>query len=182
MAVSPSQSFTVTANGGLLRVLETTCHISLAFDPVPGITPPTMYTFPAIWDTGATASCISQRVVDTCGLVPIGMVKVQTADGLVDSETFMINLGLPNAVGFMNLPVTKGNLGSSCDVLIGMDVITQGDFTVTNKGGNTIFSFRVPSEIHIDFVKEHNSRIGRPPITHGGSSKRREKLKKHKRR
>jgi len=40
-------------------------------------------------------------------------------------------------------------LGS--DVLIGMDVITQGDFAITNKDGMTTFSFRTPSLITIDF-------------------------------
>ena len=37
------------------------------------------------------------------------------------------------------------------DVVIGMDVICNGDFAVTNKDGNTTFSFRIPSEETIDF-------------------------------
>ncbi len=32
-----------------------------------------------------------------------------------------------------------------CDILVGMDVITQGDLPLTNDG-NMIFSFHIPSE------------------------------------
>ena len=56
--------------------------------------------------------------------------------------------------------VTMGTLPPRSDVLIGMDLISQGDFSVTNKGGSTVFSFRVPSQVHTDYVKEHNSRPG----------------------
>ena len=43
-----------------------------------------------------------------------------------------------------------------CDVLIGMDLIGQGDFAITNFEGNTTLSFGMPSCIEIDFVKEIN--------------------------
>jgi hypothetical protein len=32
-----------------------------------------------------------------------------------------------------------------------MDIITQGDFAITNFGGRTMFSFRLPSLESIDF-------------------------------
>lgn len=96
------------------------------------------------------------------------MTKVQTASGLEDAETYLINIGLPNGVGFAILQVTKAELGNANDVLIGMDIISQGDFTITNKGGNTVFSFRHPSATHIDFVKEHNEAALRERFKHGG--------------
>ena len=40
------------------------------------------------------------------------------------------------------------------DVLIGMDIISRGDFAITHPGGRTKFSFRVPSQADIDFVEE----------------------------
>ena len=40
------------------------------------------------------------------------------------------------------------------DLLIGMDIITIGDFSISNVGGNTTFSFRVPSIKTVDFVDE----------------------------
>ena len=44
------------------------------------------------------------------------------------------------------------------DVLIGMDIITLGDFSITNVGGKTIFSFRVPSTETIDYVQQDNQK------------------------
>ena len=142
--------------------------MSQAFNPATVGQPPTVVPFAAIWDTGATASAITQNVVDQCGLAPIGMTKVQTADGEVDAEIYLVNIGLPNQVGFMHLQVTKAKLGANADVLIGMDIISQGDFTVTNKGGITVFSYRYPSAIHIDFVKEFNEAALRHRIAHSG--------------
>ena len=37
-------------------------------------------------------------------------------------------------------------------VLIGMDVITQGDFAVSCKDGRTQFTFRMPSIEHADYA------------------------------
>jgi len=80
------------------------------------------------------------------------MTKVQTASALEDAETYIVNILLPNRVGFPMMQVTKANLGASNDILIGMDIISQGDFSITNQG-NTVFSFRVPSAHTVDFVK-----------------------------
>ena len=35
-----------------------------------------------------------------------------------------------------------------------MDIISRGDFAVTNKNGKTTYSFRMPSIEQIDFVKQ----------------------------
>lgn len=37
------------------------------------------------------------------------------------------------------------------DIIIGMDTITRGDLAITNKNGETWFSFRIPSQEHIEF-------------------------------
>ena len=71
---------------------------------------------------------------------------------------FLVNILLPNQVGITELPVTLGNFVNP-NVLIGMDIIGRGDFAVTHAGGNTKFSFRMPSQADIDFVQE--SRMAR---------------------
>lgn len=43
-------------------------------------------------------------------------------------------------------------LSGGCDALIGMDVITLGDFSITNHKGITCMSFRCPSSHEIDYV------------------------------
>ena len=96
------------------------------------------------------------------------MARVHTASAEVDAEVYLVNIGLPNGVGFLHVQVTKGTIAPGVDVLIGMDIINQGDFTVTNKGGITVFSFRYPSAIHIDFVKEFQAEALRARIAASG--------------
>jgi hypothetical protein len=37
------------------------------------------------------------------------------------------------------------DLKQDIDLLIGMDIILLGDFSISNGGGNTLFSFAIPS-------------------------------------
>lgn len=150
----PPSALAVEYNG-LSRVLACKALVSQAFDPNVKIARPTQSEFLAIWDTGATNTVITETVVNTCGLKPIGMARVNTVNGQTDCPVFLINLFLPSNVGFHHLRVTQGQL-TGADMLIGMDVITRGDFVVTNKDSKTVFSFRIPSCQCIDFVKEIN--------------------------
>ena len=166
-----SKSFTLTADNGLLRELITDCGISLA--NVPGTLVHPVNGFKALWDTGATNTVITQEVVDKCGLKPTGMVMVHGVNSETLSETYLVDVYLPNKVAIQGVNVTKGAL-KNAQILIGMDIITSGDFTISNKGGRTIFSFRVPSESQTDYVKhweeylknenKKNWRAGRKPI------------------
>jgi hypothetical protein len=174
---SPSSSFTTTAIGGLLNVLKNQCGISQAFDPTGGGNMPPVLPFDAIWDTGATNSCISQAVIDACGLLPIGMAEVHGVQSSTIEEVFLINVYLPNHVAFIGVQATRGKFPGA-DILIGMDLINQGDFAVTNNAGITKFSFRVPSQKHIDFVQEHNERELKERFKHGGSKQKRPKQHK----
>lgn len=173
-----SQSFTVIAQGGLLEVLQTACHICQGFDPAGGGAHPQFFEYQAIWDTGATASVITQAVVDACGLKPIGVVQTHGVHGTELSEVYLVNIRLPQGVAFMHVQVSKGKLVGGANVLIGMDIITQGDFAVTNKAGTTVFSFRLPAQTHIDFVKEFNEEQAREQQTPGHPTGARKK--KHK--
>lgn len=132
-------------------ILRSEVQIGPAFDHKSS-PPPTQYTFNGIWDTGATASAITENVVKKCGLKPTGMVQVKTAGGIVNNApTYLVSLMLPNKVGFTSLRVTELPI-ESADILIGMDVIVRGDFSVTNYQGRTVFSYRIPSIERIDFV------------------------------
>lgn len=140
----PFKSFTLTAHGGLLNVLITECRACAGFDnTTPPPQRPALEAFNAIWDTGATNSVITQTVVDKCGLKPTGMTLTHGVHGEEMAETFLVNVMLPNDVGFANIPVTLGKL-KGADMLIGMDIITQGDFSISNVGGVTIFLFGCP--------------------------------------
>jgi hypothetical protein len=58
-----------------------------------------------------------------------------------------------NNVSFTNIRAMEFTSDKIFDILIGMDIITLGDFTITNAGHRTVVSFRVPPDTkHIDFV------------------------------
>lgn len=113
----------------------------------------------ATWDTGATNTVVSEKVVKECGLVPTGIIKVSTAGGIMEAYTYVINIVLPDEVKINNLKVTGGKLGGT-DVLIGMDIITRGDFAVSNYKGQLKFTYREPSLEPLDFVKNRTIKIG----------------------
>lgn len=106
----------------------------------------------AQWDTGATGTCISKEIVSQLGLQPTGMINVQTPSGIGTMNKYMVNLILNNEVRIMNLIVMDSEIGNQgIDVLIGMDIISIGDFAVSNFEGKTQFSFRMPSQEHVEY-------------------------------
>ncbi|MBK5203582.1 MAG: SEC-C domain-containing protein [Prolixibacteraceae bacterium] len=73
----------------------------------------------------------------------------------------MVCLLLPNNVSFRSVSVTECESLGAFDVLIGMDIIGNGDFAVSNLDGKTHMTFRLPSCENIDFVK---NKVVRKPI------------------
>ncbi len=149
------------AHKGLPLVLISEVQITAAFDPASPPNKSDLKKYLAIWDTGATNSCITAKVVQECGLLPSGVARVSTPDGEGDKNTYLASIELPNHVSFPQVRVTEAKIIGNVEVLIGMDIISRGDFAVTNKDENTNFSFRIPSIECIDFVKQANAK---PPI------------------
>lgn len=169
----PVTAFT-TKLSALSPVFQSTIQVSEAFNPQSGNPRPVAQPYIATWDTGATNTVITSKVATELGLKPSGKVKVRGVGpaGVTqehDSNTYLVNIFLPNNVGLAGVRVSE-NAVDGCDVLIGMDVITTGDLAITNHNGKTTFSFRVPPCEEIDFVAEiteHNRRVGgvRPALT-----------------
>ena len=144
-----SSSFTIKANG-ILRILTSDVGIFVA-----STTKAIMVK--AIWDTGATGSAITKKVSKSLGLISTGFADVNTANGITRQNTYTIDIKLPNGVLIQGIIATEVDaLSGGCDALIGMDVITLGDFSITNHKGLTCMSFRVPSGHEIDYVKNPN--------------------------
>lgn len=109
-----------------------------------------------IWDTGATNTVITQKVVDFLSLKPTGMTNVNTASETnKPTYTYLIDVYFKDMGLRVPLTVTLGVITDSIDCLIGMDIICLGDFSVTHHKGETAMSFRIPSLHCIDYVKEH---------------------------
>ena len=108
----------------------------------------------AIWDTGATSSCISPKLVKELGLHATKMVKV---GGINNSKKncnmYLVDFRLPNGVVVRGEVV--GTQMAGADVLIGMDVISTGDSAISHdKSGNMSMSFIVPpTGKTVDFCK-----------------------------
>ena len=151
---SPSfQPLCLTVNfAGLARVIITPAGIGPHCQK--GVAPPPSYfqQTKAIWDTGASATVVTEKIVKAAGLKPIGMTMTRGVHGEKMANVYMVALHLPNNVVFNALRVTEGDLGPDADVLIGMDVISAGDFAVSNHKGSSTFSFRLPSMQKIDFL------------------------------
>lgn len=148
--------FTVEYNGRANRLI-TEIKASQVYDftnPPKNIPP--MFNTNGLWDTGASHSFINQSLVKKLGLVSVGSEIISHAGGSNSADNYMINLFLPNLVALPGVMVSECTLPANFEVLIGMDVISQGDFALTNVGGKTLFSFRLPSLASIDYVAEKN--------------------------
>ena len=112
--------------------------------------------YTALWDTGSTMTVISDDLAKEMKLEPVGEMIADTAGGKYVAKRYIISLHLPNRLNIENVMISSGKLGPGIDILIGMDIITLGDFAITNYNNKTVFSFRFPSSEVIDFVKTEN--------------------------
>lgn len=154
------KAFTLSNPKVILRALITICGVSKAYDPEYSKgAKPSIKQYNGLWDTGATGSMITSRVVKELGLSPIRQIQTAHAQGVSMTNLYYVNIILPNGIQVPNVPVGEGVLVDT-DVLIGMDIISLGDFSICNRNGGTVFSFQIPSTHEYDFVKQINNNVG----------------------
>lgn len=109
----------------------------------------------AIWDTGASNSVTTKSLVKKLELVAISLTRTRGVHGdKIDVPVYAIKLHMNNFNTILRVTECEELLDDgSHGILIGMDVITKGDFTITNFNGNTVMTFRIPSIETLDFVK-----------------------------
>lgn len=147
------RAFTVTYQDISHRII-TDILVSPAFDPSQHSSPPyEPFATNALWDTGATGSVITPDTAKSLNLIPTGTICVQHAGGQAICNTYVVNFYLPNHVAIIGVPVVEG-CSKDFGAIVGMDIITRGDFSITNLGNKTIVSYRVPSVKKIDYVIE----------------------------
>jgi predicted aspartyl protease len=110
----------------------------------------------ALWDTGATESVISIQLAQYLKLTPIRKQIMNTANGVAMVNMYEVNIELDNGMQFNDLLVNAAQL-PNVHVLIGMDVIAQGDLAITNGNRHTTFSFQIPATRNIEFDKEQTN-------------------------
>ena len=97
----------------------------------------------ALWDTGATVSVITPEFAKKLKLIPIGKTTVLGINSKEEVNKYLIDIILPNEVLFSNLEITESDF-CGADILIGMDIIQNGDFSISNTENKTVFSFCIP--------------------------------------
>lgn len=106
----------------------------------------------AQWDTGATNTCISEEIASRYKLMPISYAQSKTPSGVLTAPIYLMDIILNNEVIFTDWNVMGSKIGAQgIDILIGMDIISKGDFAISNYDGKTQFSFRLPSQQDVDY-------------------------------
>ena len=105
-----------------------------------------------LWDTGASHSSISKETSEALGIKPFGETTVLSAQGEAIENCYLVSLNLPNLLFIPSVRVTQCATNDIFGVIIGMDVISKGDFALTNVNGVSTFSFCVPGMETIDYV------------------------------
>jgi len=146
---SSSPAFT-SKYGKLARELQTPVKIKAHED---GTSFSEDQKFTAIWDTGATCSTITENVAVALGLKGkhVKQMTMTTPTSQKVVPCYYVDVLLPNQVEVKQVLVMEA-APCGCDVLIGMDIISCGDFAVSSYQGKTTFTFRCPSLMEFDFV------------------------------
>ena len=104
-------------------------------------------SYQALIDTGATNTCISQKIVDDLKLSPLGKISMNAALGVGDVYYYNICIGffrpiqhlttgkpelIVNRDSLINLQTPYfNNENQPCDLLLGIDVISRGNFSMS---------------------------------------------------
>jgi predicted aspartyl protease len=112
------------------------------------------YTTNALWDTGAMLSVISPEVVAKLNLDIVDTVIIAGINGESIENVAITSIRFPNGAIIEDVRVAICKMTPGNEMIIGMDVITQMDFAITNGYGQTQFSFALPPFADkIDFSK-----------------------------
>ena len=86
---------------------------------------------------------VSERIVKELDLEPYGKSLIGHLNGRSTSVDYLVELILPSGQRSGLLRVNSGTIPSEVDVIIGMDVISRGDFQLLQKDGGMFFSFNL---------------------------------------
>ena len=98
----------------------------------------------SLWDTGAMMTAITPETAQSLNLVSYDRKKVK---GIKNEITLAgiarVSIKLPN-IPEIKCDVLICSLVKDIDLLIGMDIIQLGDFSISNGKGKTLFTFVMP--------------------------------------
>lgn len=96
-------------------------------------------TASCLWDTGASGTCITPRVIRELELCPISSVLAQSANSSDRLGIYLVNIDLgPSAFEGIAVAGLMGYSEHVADVILGMDIIGRGDFHLTHRDGKLV--------------------------------------------
>ena len=111
----------------------------------------------ALWDTGAMMSAITLETRDKLKAPSVDRKTIAGIHSSQEVDIVSIMLEMPNSVVKKIFKVAVCNITSNTGMIIGMDIISLGDFALSNGNNQTLFSFAVPPyKDKIDFSKRQN--------------------------
>ncbi len=106
---------------------------------------------------------VTKRVVQKESLVQVTVARCHHAQGVEENvPVYLCSIYLPSKVVIGEVNVIEGVLADGVDLLVGMDIISLGDFAISNFKGNTHFSFRMPSIERIELNRGKSSGLLSP--------------------
>jgi predicted aspartyl protease len=116
-------------------------------------TNPKKISINGLWDTGASDTVITKRVAQSLNLFPIDTTTVSGVNSIGEAEIAFADIELPNGFSLLRKRVIICEMPPPIDMLIGMDIILLGDFSICNANNKTLFSFAMPPfEDKIDYL------------------------------
>lgn len=98
----------------------------------------------AMWDTGATITIATHRIAKEFDADPVDTGTSISATDRSDSDIYLATLELPGGIVFENVEVWDIDLEvHNADIVIGMDIISQGRLVVETVNGIPMFSFEI---------------------------------------
>lgn len=122
-----------------------------------------------IWDTGSGGGLVSLDFANKLGLKSHRKVGHYYKGAMFDKNCYLVYLHLPNDI-IIPIELMEANLPADY-IVIGMDIIARGNFSLENKDSKTIVSFEMPciervdaSEIGMTFEIEEPQLINIDPL------------------
>jgi hypothetical protein len=86
---------------------------------------------------------ITPKILSDLELTTVDTVTVHGVNSSAQAPIVLINLILPNKIQVNEVRAIVSKI-EGVDLLIGMDLIQMGDFSISNHDGKTVFTFAIP--------------------------------------
>ena len=154
-----SSSFTVRADGKL-PVIMFDVEISPATLTKRNYLNPNKRKCRVMWSTGAPRSQLSRKLIEE-----LNIEAIVREESNKQQLFYSLDVYLPNKVRMAKVEMTEINHvlpHPDIECIVGMDIISLGDCSVSHSDGNTFFSFRVPSLGGMDYVEQSKQQKNPP--------------------